>query len=307
MILVVGATGMLGGAILRELLDRGEEVRALVRESSAEEALREAGAETVSGDLKDPASLPPACQGVSTLITTANSAGRGGDDNVETVDLEGNHSLIEAASASGVEHFIFVSAQGEDPDSPVPFLRAKGLASKRLRDSGMAYTVLVPDIYMDVWVPLVVLGPVASGRPVTIVGEGARKHYLMAVDDVAGFAVAAVGNDAARNRDLLLGGPEALSWRDVISSFERVNGVGDDGDTGRSARLLAAPADPVDRALSGQRSSGRPEEVARGKVRLGVGVHPAGRRQLALQAGAAAAARRRRPQHHQLRNVRSHW
>jgi len=224
-ILVVGATGILGGAILRELLDRGEEVRALVRESSAEEALREAGAETVSGDLKDPASLPPACQGVSTLITTANSAGRGGDDNVETVDLEGNHSLIEAASASGVEHFIFVSAQGEDPDSPVPFLRAKGLASKRLRDSGMAYTVLVPDIYMDVWVPLVVLGPVASGRPVTIVGEGARKHYLMAVDDVAGFAVAAVGNDAARNRDLLLGGPEALSWRDVISSFERVNGV----------------------------------------------------------------------------------
>jgi uncharacterized protein YbjT (DUF2867 family) len=78
---------------------------------------------------------------------------------------------------------------------------------------------------MDVWIPLVVLAPVASGRPVTIVGEGTRKHYIMAVDDVAGFAVAAVVKDAARNRDLLVGGPEALSWRDVISTFERLNGA----------------------------------------------------------------------------------
>jgi hypothetical protein len=43
---------------------------------------------------------------------------RGGDDNVATVNLEGNRSLIEAASRSGMEHFIFVSAEGEDPDSP---------------------------------------------------------------------------------------------------------------------------------------------------------------------------------------------
>ncbi len=225
MILVVGATGMLGGAIVRGLLDRGEEVRALVRHPEAERTLSGAGAETVFGDLKDPASLPPACEGISTLITTANSAGRGGDDNVETVDLEGNRRLVDAASASGVAHFIFVSAQGEDPDSPVPFLRAKGLTSERVRGSGMAYTVLVPDVYMDVWITLVVSGPVAAGRPVTIVGAGARKHYFVAVDDVAGFAMAAVGNDAALNRDLLIGGPEALSWRYVISTFERIHGV----------------------------------------------------------------------------------
>jgi NADH dehydrogenase len=216
---------MLGGTILRGLLARGEEVRALVREPSAAERLSEAGAETVSGDLKEPASLAPACEGVSTLVATANSAARGGHDNVESVDLKGNRNLIETASAAGVEHFIFVSAQGEDPESPVPFLRAKGLTSQRLRESGMAYTVLVPDIYMDVWIPLVVSAPVASDQPVTIVGEGARKHYFVAVEDVAGFAVAAVSNDAVRNRDLLIGGPEALSWRDVISTFEHVNGV----------------------------------------------------------------------------------
>jgi uncharacterized protein YbjT (DUF2867 family) len=144
---------------------------------------------------------------------------------VETVDLEGNQCLVESAAASGVKHFIFVSAQGEDPDSPVPFLRAKGLTSQLLRRSGMDYTVLHPDFYMDVWIPLVVLGPVQAGRPVSIVSGGRRRHYCVAVRDVAGLAVGCVDNDAAVNRDFLIGGPEPLSWSDIISTFEKVNGM----------------------------------------------------------------------------------
>ena len=224
MILVVGGTGMLGGTIVRRLLERGDEVRALVRDPAGEMLLKEAGAETVSGDLKDPASLRAACEGISTMITTANSVARGGDDNVQTVDLDGNRNLIEAASRSGVEHFIFVSAQGEDAGSPVPFLRAKGITSRRLRESGMAYTVLMPDAYMDVWIPLV-LSPAAAGQPVTLAGEGTRKHYLVAVEDVAGYAAGAVRNEDAIDRDFLIGGPEPLSWRDVVSTYEDVKGV----------------------------------------------------------------------------------
>ncbi len=225
MILVVGATGMLGGTIVRRLLERGEEVRALVRDPAGEMLLKEAGAETASGDLKGPASLRAACEGISTVITTANSVARGGDDNVQTVDLDGNSNLIEAASRYGVEHFIFVSAQGEDAESPVPFLRAKGITSRRLRESGMAYTVLMPDAYMDVWIPLVVLMPAAAGQPISLVGEGTRKHYLVAVDDVAGYAAGAVRNEAAVDRDFLIGGPEPVSWRDVVSIYQDVKGV----------------------------------------------------------------------------------
>ncbi len=80
---------MLGGAIVRRLLERGNRVRALVRDDAGERALTEAGAETMRGDLKDPASLADACDGISTLITTANSAGRGGEDNVETSNSKG--------------------------------------------------------------------------------------------------------------------------------------------------------------------------------------------------------------------------
>jgi uncharacterized protein YbjT (DUF2867 family) len=271
-ILVVGATGMLGGAIVRRLLERGEDVRALVRNPADEEKLREAGAEAILGDLKDPASLPEACDGVSTLITTANTAARGGDDNVETVDLEGNRSLIEAALRSGVEHFIFVSAEGEDPDSPVPFLRAKGLTSKRLRESGMGYTVLVPNLYMDVWIPLVLLAPVSSGRPVTIVGEGTGKHYPMAIDDVASFAAAAVNNDAARDRDLLIGGPDALSWRDVISTFERLNDVHLQVQTLEPGKPMPGFPDAVSGALAGLESYDSPAPISAKEAEADFGV-----------------------------------
>ncbi len=273
MILVVGATGMLGGAIARRLLGRGEKVRALVRDPSGEKALREAGAETVTGDLKDPTSLRVACEEISTLITTANSANRGGDDNVETVDLGGNRSLIEAASGSGVEHFIFVSAEGEDPNSPVAFLRAKGITSKRLRESGMAYTVLAPNLYMDVWIPLVILAPVASGRPVAIVGEGTRKHYLIAVDDVANCAVGAVRNDAVANRDFLIGGPEALSWRDVISTFERLNGERLEVQSLQPGEPMPGFPDAVSGLMAGLETYDSPEPISKEEAEGTFGVH----------------------------------
>src|SRR4051794_31045806 len=126
MILVVGATGMLGSTVTRQLLAQGKDVRILVRPQSQYQPLVEAGAQAVFGDLKDRASLDAACQGVDTIVTTANSASRGGEDNIQTVDQEGNHNLVDAAKEAGVKHFIFVSALGADPNNQVPFLQAKG-------------------------------------------------------------------------------------------------------------------------------------------------------------------------------------
>lgn len=126
MILMVGATGMLGGMITRQLLEQGQDVRILVRPGSNYQPLVEAGAQPVTGDLKDPASLREAVQGVDTVVTTANSAQRGGDDNVQSVDLEGNRNLVDAAKSAGVKQFVFTSAMGADEQSQVPFLQAKG-------------------------------------------------------------------------------------------------------------------------------------------------------------------------------------
>jgi NADH dehydrogenase len=178
----------------------------------------------VLGDLKQPDSLDVACQGADTVITTANSAARGGEDTVQTVDLEGNRHLIDAAKAAGVKQFIFVSVLGADPTSPTPFLQAKGQTEGALRESGIPYTIFAPNGYMEVMVAGVVGMPALMGQPVTIVGEGRRKHSFISASDVAAFILAAIGNPAAINQKLLLGGPQPLSFRDAVTIYERVLG-----------------------------------------------------------------------------------
>jgi uncharacterized protein YbjT (DUF2867 family) len=236
MILVAGATGILGGLITQRLLGEGKDVRILVRHNSAAEemalqgmatsarSLIDAGAQPVYGDLKDRASLAAACDGIETVITTANSAMRGGEDNVDTVDRQGNHNLIEAARAAGVKQFIFTSFLGASPDNPVPLFQAKAETEALLGDSGMPYTVLAPNFFIESWAGMVVGIPLQARQPVTLVGEGQRLHSLISVADVAAFAVAAVGHPAAINQRLVLGGPEPVSWRSIVEAFGQVLG-----------------------------------------------------------------------------------
>jgi uncharacterized protein YbjT (DUF2867 family) len=224
MILVVGATGTLGGMITRQLLEQGQQVRILARSGSDSASLEQAGAEVVFGDLKDPASLDKAVAGIDYVMTTANSAVRGGDDNVQTVEIEGNRNLIDAARRAGVKQFVFVSALGASADSPSEFLRGKAAAEEHLRASGVPFTILVPNIFMEIWIGMIVGMPLQHGQPVRIIGEGRRKHTFVSMDDVAAFAVAVVGNQDALNQTIVIGGPEALSWTEIVERAGRVVG-----------------------------------------------------------------------------------
>ncbi|HUP46226.1 MAG TPA: SDR family oxidoreductase [Thermoanaerobaculia bacterium] len=211
MILVVGATGHLGGLIARRLLAEGRQVRALVREGSDGTKLARAGAQIAGGDMKDPSSLEAACGGVTTVVTTANSVSRGGADNIDSVDLQGNIHLIDAAAKAGVHRFIFVSAAAVDPASPVPLFAAKAKAEEHLRQSGMEWTIIAPHVFMDVWFPMIVGGAVRDGRPVPLVSGGKSRHSFIAAEDVAAFTSAAVDHPAARNQRILLGRPAAAA------------------------------------------------------------------------------------------------
>ena len=236
MILISGATGILGGIVTQRLLGEGKDVRILVRHNSPSEqmalqgmatsarSLIEAGAQPVYGDLKDQASLDRACDGVETVITTANSAMRGGEDTVDTVDRQGNRNLIEAAKASGVKQFIFTSFLGADLNNPVPLFQAKAETEAMLAESGMPYTILASNFFIESWAGMVVGIPLQARQPVTLVGEGQRLHSLISVADVAAFAAAVVGHPAAINQRLALGGPKPLSWRGIVDTFGKVLG-----------------------------------------------------------------------------------
>ncbi len=221
LILVAGATGDLGGTITHSLLSQGRSVRVLVRSKSNYQPLVQLGAQPILGDLKDRASLTPACQGVKTLITTANSAKRGGDDNPISVDLEGNRNLIEAAIEAEVKHFIFVSLLTANPNSPNPFVMAKGKTEQYLQSSGLSYTIIAPNAFMETWIAMVVGLPAISGRPVVIVGQGLRKHSFVSDMDVAKFVIASTNNLQARNQRLEIGGPKPYSLKDAVAAFER--------------------------------------------------------------------------------------
>lgn len=237
MILVVGATGELGGLVARMLLDQGDAVRILVRPGSSHDDLIAAGAQAVTGDLKDASSLDAACSGAEAIVATANS-GRGGEDTIESVDRAGNRNLIDAAVAARVRRFMFVSALGADTHNPSPFLRAKGETEQRLRDSAMAWTVLQPNVFMDILIPALVGCPALANQPVTLVGEGWRRHSFVARRDVAAYTVAALRRQDAERQTLLIAGPEPVSWRDIVAAFAR--------ELGRELPIRTiAPGEPV--------------------------------------------------------------
>ncbi|MCE7979780.1 MAG: SDR family oxidoreductase [Caldilinea sp. CFX5] len=236
MILVVGATGRLGGAIAHLLLQQGRAVRILCRADSPSVALAQqglatpaqrliaAGAQPVAGDLKEQASLVAACTAVDTVITTANAAMRGGADTFDSVDRAGTKHLIDAARAAGVRHLIYLSAFGSSADHAHPLLQAKGQSEAALQASGLTYTILKPGPFMEGWLGAIIGRPLAAGQPVTLVGAGAQKQAFVTLRDVAAYAVATVERPAAYNRAIPLAASPLCSWTEAVAAVERVIG-----------------------------------------------------------------------------------
>jgi len=226
MILVAGATGVLGSEIVRRLLDRGESVRAMVRTTSDPEKVERlvrAGAETVRADLKEPASLARACAGVNAVISTVTTilTSQAGDS-FEATDGKGNVSLIDAAKEAGVAKFIFVSFDTNAlPENPLS--NAKEDVEAHLKNSGLDYTILHPSLFFESWLgPMLFADPVAGTA--TVYGDGTDKIRYVAVADVAEFAVQSLSRPAARNATITVGGPEAISQRDAVRIFEEAFG-----------------------------------------------------------------------------------
>ena len=227
MILVVGATGVLGQEICHRLRARGLVVRALVRrtaDSSRLDALRGLQVDLCWGDLKDAGSLREACDGAEVVISTASSTlSHQSGDSIETVDRQGQLSLIAAARAAGVEHFTLVSI----PRNPVresPLTRAKAEAERALADSGMGYTILAGNYFMEIWLSPA-LGFDYPQRKVVLFGDGRALITWVSYRDVAEFAVRSHLTPGARNLILNVGGPQDLSPLEVVGIFEKAAGA----------------------------------------------------------------------------------
>jgi uncharacterized protein YbjT (DUF2867 family) len=228
MVLVVGATGMVGGEVCRRLVSAGTPVRAMVRSTSDPvrvAGLQDIGVEVVEGDLRDRASLAAACAGQASVVTTVSSMPFGyvpGVNDIETVDRGGMRGLVDAARAAGVQQFIYTSFS-RNLDRPFPLRDAKREVEQHLAGSGMTYTILRPSCFMEVWLsPAVGFDP-GNGR-VTIYGSGEAGISYIAIGDVASFAVAALTEPAMQDAFVELGGPIPVSQLEAVRLFERATG-----------------------------------------------------------------------------------
>jgi len=226
--LVIGATGLLGGEICRQLRQAGKPVRALTRATADPvkvERLKRSGATLVQGDLKDRASLDAACRGVATVITTASTTfSRQAGDSIQTVDLDGQVRLVDAAKAAGVSRFVYVS-YSHQINVDCPLTTAKRSVEAHLQQSGMTFTILAPSVFMEVWLSPA-LGFDPGNGSARVYGSGEAKISYISAFDVAGFAVVAATKEYSdKNTILEIGGPDALSQLQAVLIFEQALGI----------------------------------------------------------------------------------
>ncbi|MBI5529722.1 MAG: SDR family oxidoreductase [Deltaproteobacteria bacterium] len=212
MILVSGSTGKVGQHLVSALKAKGATFKALTRSEASLKALAAQGVEAVKGDLGDPVSLKAALQGVDKLFLLSAGSHFG------PLEL----GAIEAAKVAGVKNVVKLSANGASADSSNPLMRAHARAERALEASGLAFTILRPNSFMQNWVAFFSLG-ITAGQPVYVnAGEG-RLAWIDARDiaDVAATALTKPGHEGFVYD---LTGSEALNYGEVADRLGRLLG-----------------------------------------------------------------------------------
>jgi len=243
-ILLTGATGVVGGELLPALLAEGQEVRALVRDP------RKLGEHRVNvqislGDIGDPFALRHAMRGVDTVIHLAATIRDQPGGTIEELNGLATARLLSSAERSGVGHFVFFSAMGATPFQRTRFFRSKALAERAVRASPLETTVFAPSIIYrpgDPWITLLKRLSLLPAVPVS--GSGDALYQPIWARDVARCVVASLdggGSNPGGNGRYELAGPELLTYDDIVEVVMEASG--------RARALLHVPLPVVHAGL----------------------------------------------------------
>lgn len=233
MILVTGATGNAGGAVVRALVNSGEQVRALVRD--VHHAQLPSVVEAVTGDLNEPGTLAPHLDGVTAAFLLSG--------------YDGLEEILANMRRAGVERVVLLSSSAAPAgDLTNAIARYHILSERAVRESGLGWTFLQPNTFMTntfQWLPQlrqadVIRAPFADVSVATI-----------DPDDIGAVAAVALTSDANDGRALRLSGPESLSPAERVAILAQVLGLdlrfeAQTNDEARAEMAAEMPAEYVD-------------------------------------------------------------
>jgi uncharacterized protein YbjT (DUF2867 family) len=254
-LLLTGATGLLGNEVVRRLTARGTPVRCLVRDP------RRLGPERVRvqlaiGDLADPSSWRNALRGVDTVVHLAGGARDQPRATVEELNGLAAWRLLRAAERVGARHFLWITPLGATPHHPMRMQRAKALASTAIAESPLAVTTLEHSlIYSPGDRYLRWLERLGFLPAVPLVGRGIARTQPLWASDAADCLIAALDRPPADGGQARyeLAGPQTLTQREVVRLVLAASG--------RRRRSLPLP-------LTGLRAALRAEETLAGPTSL---------------------------------------
>jgi uncharacterized protein YbjT (DUF2867 family) len=220
MILITGATGFIGRALTRQLVESGQRVRILLRPSLRTPSLPTGiPVEVAVTSLGDVRGLRAALHGVQAVYHLAGGEAEGGRANLQAVDIDGTRNLVEAAVDARVERIFYLSHLDADRASGFPVLKAKGIAEEFIRKSGVAYTILRGSILFgpgDMFTSgLAMLLAVAPGL-LPLPARGETLVQPLWVEDMVTCLAWALENPEMANKTYDVGGSEALTLRQVV-------------------------------------------------------------------------------------------
>ena len=217
MLLLTGATGQVGSALLRRLVDDGEDVRCLVRDPRRLGAMR-VRVQIALGDLTDPPSFRNALRGVDTVVHLAATIRDQPGGSIEELDGIATWRIVRAAQRAGAHRFVFFSALDASPHHRTRFHRAKALAEQAVRESELDWTVFAPSIVYapgDAWLTL--LERLALAPVMPLPGMGRARYQPIWAQDAAACVMAALRTPAGERRGRYeLAGPDTLTHTEIV-------------------------------------------------------------------------------------------